>query len=60
MMTIQAETNALLAIAEDALELLGKARPQLLETKGGKYLAGEIDDFIQASNQEIAQIEKEL
>ena len=60
MMTIQAETNALLAIAEDALELLGKARPQLLETTGGKCLAGEIDDFIQASSQEIAQIEKEL
>lgn len=59
-MTIQAETNALLAIAENALELLGKARLQLLETTGGKYLAGEIDDFIQASNQEIAQIEKEL
>lgn len=60
MMTIQAETNALLAIAEDALELLGKARPQFLETKEGKYLAGEIGDFIQASSQEIAQIEKEL
>ncbi len=57
---IPAETNTLLTISEDALELLGKARAQLLEATGGNFLTGEIDEFIQASNQEIAQIEKDL
>lgn len=60
MATIPAETNTLLTISEDALELLSKARAQLLEATGGNLLTGEIDEFIQASNQEIAQIEKDL
>lgn len=60
MTTIPAETNTLLTISEDALELLSKARAQLLEATGGNFLTGEIDEFIKASNQEIAQIEKDL
>ena len=60
MNTIPAETNTLLTISEDALELLSKARTQHLEATGGNFLTGEIDEFIQASNQEITQIEKNL